>query len=147
MLRVMATQTYDTHVHRPKLTGIGFLCVLIAIVGLTLRGFGIGGRVAFAVGLLGLVAADIVLLLISRAYTTKLQDRIIRLEMKTRCASVLSPAQRTVLARLTTPQLVALRFASDDELPALVERADREHLESDQIKRAIKNWVPDWDRT
>jgi hypothetical protein len=45
------------------------------------------------------------------------------------------------------PQLVALRFASDQELPALVERADREHLSPDQIKRDIKNWVPDPDRT
>jgi len=42
---------------------------------------------------------------------------------------------------------VALRFASDAELPALLERADREQLSSDQIKKAIKNWVPDWDRT
>ena len=33
------------------------------------------------------------------------------------------------------------------ELPALIERADREHLTPDQIKREIKNWVPDTDRT
>jgi hypothetical protein len=32
-------------------------------------------------------------------------------------------------------------------LPALVEQADREKLTADQIKRAIKNWVPDFDRT
>jgi hypothetical protein len=141
------TQTYETHRHNPRLTGIGFTFVLIAIIGLALRWFGIGGRASFAVGLGGLVAANIVLLLISRAYTTRLQDRIIKLEMRTRCATLLSATQQAALARLSMPQIVALRFASDEELPALLERAEREHLTPDQIKRAIKRWVPDWDRT
>jgi hypothetical protein len=42
---------------------------------------------------------------------------------------------------------VSLRFASDAELGTLVERADREHLTADQIKKAITNWLPDLDRT
>ena len=73
----MATQTYTTHRHNPRLTGIGFLFVLIAIVALALRWFDIGGRPMFAAGLASLIAAVIVVLLISRVYTTKLQDRII----------------------------------------------------------------------
>jgi hypothetical protein len=44
-------------------------------------------------------------------------------------------------------QIAALRFASDAELPALLERAAREQLPPVAIKRAIKNWVPDLDRT
>ena len=72
--------------------------------------------------------------MISRVYTTKLQDRIIKLEMKLRFAQLLSPAQQAMLARLSLPQVVALRFASDSELPALVERADRDRLTADQIK-------------
>ena len=62
-------------------------------------------------------------------------------------ATLLPSTQQVALGRLSTPQIVALRFASDAELPALLERADREQLSSDQIKKAIKNWVPDWDRT
>ena len=84
---------------------------------------------------------------ISRVYITKLQDRIIKLEMRVRGAAVLTPAQQATLARLTKAQVVALRFASDAELPALVDRADREKLSADQIKQAITTWVPDWDRT
>ena len=143
----MATQTFETHRHNPKLTSIGFGFLVLAIVAFALRWFQIGGRAMFAAGLGGLIAVHLVVLIISRAYTTKLQDRIIRIEMKLRCAQLLSPAQQTALARITMPQLIALRFASDAELPALLERAEREHLTADQIKRAIKTWVPDLDRT
>jgi len=145
----MATQTYATHRHTPKMTAIGFLFVLVALVAFVLRWFSVGGhREMFAAGLAGLIGAEIVLLLISREYTTKLQDRIIRLEMKVRTAGLaLQPTQQAALSRISLPQIVALRFASDPELPALIDRADREHLTPDQIKREIKNWVPDESRT
>ena len=67
--------------------------------------------------------------------------------MRLRCAALLTPSQQSVVGRLEKPQLVALRFASDGELGALVERAERDHLTADQIKRAITNWLPDLDRT
>ena len=143
----METQSYANHRHNPKLSFIGFLFLLLAIVAFALRWFNIGGRYAMAVGLLGLIASIQVLLSISRLYITKLQDRILKLEMKVRCATLLTPAQHAAYARLNTAQVVALRFASDEELPALLERADREQLDADQIKRAIQKWVPDWDRT
>ncbi len=143
----MATQTYKTHRHNPKLTSLGFLFLALSIVAFGLRWFGVGGRVSLAVGLAGLIASIVVLLTISRVYTTKLQDRIIRLEMKIRCATLLPAAHQATLMRLSTPQIVALRFAPDEELPGLIDRADREHLTPDQIKQSIKNWLPDWDRT
>lgn len=143
----MPTQTYETHRHNPKLTGIGFFCLLVAIVGFALRWFGFDRRLTMGLGLLGLIATDLVLLLISRAYTTKLQDRIIKLEMKVRCAGLLTPAQQSILGRLSDPHVIALRFASDAELPALVESVERENLTPDQVKRAIKDWVADWHRT
>ena len=143
----MATQTYATHRHNPMLTSVGALFILIAIAALTLRWFDIGGRTMFAVGLAGIILSNFVLLTISRVYTTKLQDRIIKLEMSLRCARVLSPTAQATLARLTPAQRVALRFASDEELPALVDRAERDHLTADQIKRAITTWIPDLDRT
>jgi hypothetical protein len=142
----MATQSYENHRHNPLPTGVGFLFVVVAIVGFALRWFG-GDRWTFALGLTGLVGAIVVLLIISRAYTTALQDRIIKLEMRVRCAQLLAPDRQGALARLSKPQIIALRFSSDEELPGLIERAEKEHLTADQIKRAIKNWTPDWDRT
>jgi hypothetical protein len=45
---------------------------------------------------------------------------------------------------LTENQLVALRFASDAELPTLTERALSEKLSNADIKKAIQNWRPDY---
>lgn len=143
----METQTYATHRNRPTLSNVGFLCILLALAAFTLRWFEIGGRYTMALGLLGITAAILILLTISRVYITRLQDRIIKLEMRLRCAALLNPAQQAMYAGLTKQQLIALRFASDEELPGLLERAVSEQLTGNQIKRAVKHWVPDLDRT
>ena len=139
-------QSYETHVHQPILTGIGTAFVLLSIAGFGIRWFH-GGRLWMALGLIGLIGCNLVLLLISREYTTALQDRIIRTEMKIRCAALMTPEQQRLLAALPIKHVAALRFASDAELPELCERAVREHFTPDQIKRAIKNWTPDYNRT
>jgi hypothetical protein len=139
----MPAQTYASHRHRPWLTDIGFLFWLIAMAGFFFSARP-AGRIAVALGFAG---AILVLLWISRAYTIRLQDRIIRLEMRLRCASLLNQQQLAIVSRLSKPQMMALRFASDAELGALAERAEREQLTADQIKRAITSWVPDLDRT
>jgi hypothetical protein len=143
----MDPQTYANHRHTPRLTGVGLLFVAVAFVALTVAALGMMGKIMLGVTLAALIAATTVLLLSSRSYTTRLQDRIIRLEMNVRCAQLLPAAQQRALSRLSTPHIVALRFASDEELPLLIERAEREQLTPDQIKRAIKNWVPDLLRT
>lgn len=140
-------QTYDNHVHWPRATGVGYLFVLIALVAFAFRWLEVGGRTSFAVGLLAVIGAVIALLFISRTYITRLQDRIIKLEMRVRAMPLLSSEQQRTLFHLTNKQIAALRFASDQELPALVERASREHLTPRDIKRAVTTWVPDLDRT
>jgi hypothetical protein len=141
------TQNYANHVHRPTLTIVGFLFLLIALVAFVFRLLEIGGRSTFAVGLVAIVMSLATVLAISRVYITRLQDRIIKLEMRMRAAALLSPDRLQLLGRLTNKQIAALRFASDGELPSLVERAARENLKPDDIKRAVKLWVPDLDRT
>ena len=143
----MASQSYSSHAHRPTLTAVGYLFVVVATVAFVMRWLLIGGRVTMAIGLMGLIGGEISLLLISRSYTTRLQDRIIRLEMRMRTASLLTPDQQRLLTTLRIKQLVALRFASDAEIPALLDRTAREQLPPDEIKKAIKTWVADHDRT
>jgi biopolymer transport protein ExbB/TolQ len=138
-------QTYKNHAHRPILTAVGYWFVAIALVSFVLRWRATGDRIL--IGLFALSAAVVVLLLISRRYTTRLQDRIIKLEMRVRTAACLTPEQQRLLGQLDNKQIAALRFASDAELAPLLERAVREKLPPKEIKRAVKTWTPDLDRT
>jgi hypothetical protein len=139
-----ATQTYETHRYTPRPTVVAAVLWLAAIVCFVLSWFGVA---TLGAGLLFLSLCVFVLIAIGRIYTTRLQDRIIRLEMRLRCERLLTPAQMAELDHLTTGQLIALRFASDEELPGLLERAARDRMTPDQIKRAIRTWVPDLHRT
>ena len=138
-------QSFKNHAHRPVLTGIGYVLAMIALVSFVQRWRAGGGE---SLGMVALCGAVLVLLQISRRYTTKLQDRIIKLEMRMRTASLLTAEQQQRLfGQLNNKQIAALRFASDAELPALAERAVRDKLPPKDIKRAVQTWVPDFDRT
>jgi hypothetical protein len=137
-------QSYERHAHLPRLWVAGVLAWLLAVIALGLHW---AGWAPAWIWQLALVVAVAVALAIGRVYITALQDRIIRLEMRVRGAAILPPARQADLERLTTRQIVALRFASDEELPDLLERAVREPLSPDAIKRAIRRWVPDHHRT
>jgi hypothetical protein len=81
-----------------------------------------------------------------RSYATHLQDRIIRMEERLRLSTVLQEPLRSRIGELTDAQLIGLRFASDAELPGLVQRAIDERLTRSDIKKAVSDWRPDYSR-
>ena len=93
-----------------------------------------------------LVGAALLLGFLSvRLMVTKVQDRVIRLEERLRYERVLPEELRWRADELTVSQFVSLRFASDEELPALMHKVLNEKmLERKAIKQLIKNWRPDY---
>ncbi|HTT25289.1 MAG TPA: DUF6526 family protein [Candidatus Sulfotelmatobacter sp.] len=91
-----------------------------------------------------LASALLTLVFKTRLYALKVQDRVIRLEERLRLGQILPEGLRARIPELTEDQLVGLRFASDAELPKLVERALNEKLKRNEIKKAIQNWRPDY---
>ena len=140
----MADQSFQSHTHRPTETGILWLLSMVALVLMVQQFRGADTR---DWAILVLTLAMFLVGWISRAYIVRLQDRIILLEMKVRAAEVLPAGQDAALAKLTKQQIVALRFASDEELGALLDRAVRENMKPKEIKAAIRTWRPDLYRT
>ncbi len=88
--------------------------------------------------------ALIIVALCARLFALKVQDRVIRLEMRLRMAGVLPPELRARIPEFTVDQLIGLRFASDEELPALARKVLDERIAARKpIKQMVKNWQAD----
>ena len=79
----------------------------------------------------------------ARTNAQRVQDRLIRLEERLRYQAVLSSDQAKRALTLPLKKRIALRFASDAELSALIDRTLSEDLSPQQIKQAITAWQPD----
>ncbi len=86
----------------------------------------------------------ILLALASRLMALKVQDRVIRLEERMRYKDILSAEIAKRANALPVGQVIALRFASDDELRGLIERVLSGELKTGkEIKLAVRNWRSD----
>jgi hypothetical protein len=98
----------------------------------------------------GLVGALVALALLIFAFNARLfalcvQDRVIRMEERRRMAELLPSELQSQIAEFTPRQLVALRFASDDELPELARKVLADRIASPKtIKLMVKNWRADY---
>jgi len=135
-------QSYENHrrldpSYHYGATLIALALFVSAVVGVIRRpGFDRGWEVLLSIGLFFLV-------LKVRGYALHNQDRLIRLEETLRMQRVLPEALRARIQELDAKQMVALRFASDLELTALVEQTLAESLKPEAIKKLIKTWRPD----
>ena len=89
-------------------------------------------------------AAILATLFCGRIFALAVQDRVIRLEERLRFALLLPAELSSRFDELTISQIVALRFASDEELPSLARKVFDERLrDRKQIKLLVKNWKAD----
>ena len=79
-------------------------------------------------------------------YALKLQNRIVRLELRHRYFSLTGKRFEEFEYKLRDSQLYALRFASDDEFVALVKKAVEEKTSGSRIKKSITHWKGDYHR-
>ena len=91
-----------------------------------------------------LAVALILLALSARMMAVTVQNRVIRLEERLRMRALLPADLLPRIEEFTLPQLVALRFASADELPALAREVLEKHIEDrNVIKQKVKTWRAD----
>ena len=144
----MKEQNYSNH--RRYVPGFHFVLFFLGILALAgsiyfLIKSCIHGNERVASVVLFLGALNFMMLFFyAREFATKVQDRAIRAEENLRyfvlTGNLLDP-------KLTMKQIIALRFAPDLEFAGLASRAIAEILSNDDIKKAIKNWRPDYHRT
>lgn len=98
----------------------------------------------YSASLITLIAIIMVaIFLFARSFALKAQDRAIRAEENFRHYVLTG---RRLDARLTMSQIIALRFASDEEMPLLAEKAIAEKLTNAAIKKSISVWRADHNR-
>jgi len=140
----MATQNYSNHVRyvfgfHVVLAGILFLTLIGSLVNLY-KSWGIHGQFYSAALIVVLTICCGMLFNYTRVFSLKAQDRAIRAEENlrhfARTGKLLDP-------RLAVKQIVALRFAPDDEFVDLARKAADGNMPPDDIKRSIKNWKAD----
>jgi uncharacterized membrane protein YciS (DUF1049 family) len=89
-------------------------------------------------------AALFVGMVMARAMAMKVQDRVIRIEERIRFERLLPADMHARIGEFTMDQLVALRFASNAELPELARKVLQEQVKDRKaIKQMIKTWRPD----
>lgn len=90
-------------------------------------------------------AALLVLTLYARLFALKVQDRVIRLEERLRLEMLLPADLKPRIGEFTSGQLVAMRFASDAELPALARKVLADNIRSGRaIKQMVQTWRADY---
>jgi hypothetical protein len=134
--------------HSRLVTGYHGILALLIVSGLTGSIFNLIGSLNnesfYSASLITLLFVCCILLFwYTRSFPLKAQDRAIRSEENFRHYIITG---KPFPSELKMGQIIALRFASDEEFPKLVQRAITEKMDPKSIKLAIQNWKPDYYR-
>jgi hypothetical protein len=143
----MENQNYKTHVRMDPLyhyvlTVLLLATLIVSIINMV-SSLNAEENVMQSVLLLLITVAIIIIAILVRLYPLKSQDRAIRAEENLRHFVLTG---KLLDSKLSNSQIIALRFADEDEFPILCERAVKGNLNSKEIKEAIVNWKADNNR-
>lgn len=140
-------QTQNLKNHSQYVPGFHFITLtllLLVIIGSVVNLFKAESQNIYPASLLvALSIATFLLAFFARGFALKAQDRAIKAEENFR--HFIATGQQ-LDSRLKMSQVIALRFAGDDEFVALTKKAAIENMSTKEIKMAIKNWKPDYYR-
>ncbi|HXQ25578.1 MAG TPA: DUF6526 family protein [Candidatus Acidoferrales bacterium] len=142
----MAKKTQNFENHAKFVPAFHFVAVPIFLINLIWSIY----RVVHAFSAESVIALLVALALLllgfnARLFALTVQDRIIRLEMRLRLQQLLSADLRTRIPEFEVGQLVALRFASDAELPELARKVLQDKLTDRKvIKKLVRDWQADY---
>ena len=138
----MKTQDYKNH--KKIVVGyhyITFFALLGLLIGSVINLINSSEENLYSASLIVLSTIVIALIYVfARVFTMKVQDRTIRAEENFRHFIMTG---KPLSKELTIRQIIGLRFASDEELPVLAVKAEKEKLSENAIKKSIKNWKAD----
>jgi len=112
--------------------------LILTIINVVRRYHQLNAWILLLIGVLFLVAV-----FLTRTNALRVQDRLIRLEERLRLQALLSGELSSRIGELTESQLIALRFASDQELSSLVAKVLAAKMPAKDIKQAIVTWRAD----
>jgi hypothetical protein len=123
---------------------VTFLAILAVLIGSFINLYNSTHENIYSASLICVISLILISLFFhARIFGLKAQDRAIRAEENFRHFVLTG---KTMDSRIKLSQLIALRFASDEEFPTLAAKAASENLSNKQIKQLIKNWRGDYHR-
>lgn len=144
----MKTQNYQNHARYYPFHHFVVTPLTLIFLGWTIYQMDFSTSESVSSSLYSLLGAVIFVLLplLARIYALKTQNRIILMEMRQRYFHLTGSPFYPKEAQLKLGQIIALRFAGDEELVDLMEKAIKERLSQKEIKRHVKNWQGDYRR-
>ena len=145
----MADKTPQTCANHAKMVPLfHYLTLPVLLINLIWSSYQVFAQSFSAASLIAFSVAVSILLtaFFARVFALKVQDRVIRLEERLRMQAMLPDDLKPRINDVTTAQIVALRFASDDELTDLTRKALDDNADQKTIKESVKTWRPDYQR-
>ncbi|RAI93894.1 DUF6526 family protein [Algoriphagus yeomjeoni] len=139
------TQNFQNHAKYYPLHHFVILPLTLLFVGWTIGRIDFGNSQSAAESMYFLLLGLIIFFIsyLPRIYALKNQNRIIRLEMRQHYYHLTGTSFYEKERQLTSAQVIALRFAGDDEILALIDKTIKEKTAPKEIKKSIKNWKAD----